>query len=212
MTILKANISMSLDGYVAGPNQTVQNPLGEEGEKLHEWAFATRSFQQVHGKEGGATGPDDDAMAEMFHNVGATIMGRNMFGGHGSWEENPWKGWWGDNPPFHTPVFVLTHHAREPLVMQGGTTFYFITDGIHSALEQAKKAAGDKDIHIGGGAQAIQQYLKAGLLDELSVHVAPMFLGGGSRLFEDTDGRQTEYELIRLVGTEAATHYKFRRR
>src|SRR4030095_2990894 len=149
MTKLRLNITMSLDGYVAGPNQSVTNPLGEGGEQLHEWAFATRTFRAVHGMEGGATGPGDDVAAEYFQNVGATIMGRRMFGGgDGPWGEKPWNGWWGENPPFHTPVFVLTHHARDPLEMQGGTTFHFVTEGIHAALEQAKEAARGKDVTL----------------------------------------------------------------
>jgi dihydrofolate reductase len=159
--MFKLNITMTLDGYVAGPNQSLTHPLGEGGEQLHEWAFATRTFRAMHGTEGGATGPDDDVMAEMFQNVGATIMGRHMFGGgSGPWGDNPWRGWWGENPPFHTPVFVLTHHAREPLEMQGGTTFYFVTEGIRAALQRAKEAARGKDVLLGGGAAVAQQYLK----------------------------------------------------
>jgi dihydrofolate reductase len=151
MTKLRLNITMSLDGYVAGPNQSAEHPLGEGGEKLHEWAFAVRTFRAVHGMEGGATGPDDDIAAEYFHNVGATIMGRHMFGGgDGPWEDDLWNGWWGDNPPFHTPVFVVTHHARKPLQMQGGTTFHFVTEGIQAALDQARDAAQGKDITLGG--------------------------------------------------------------
>jgi dihydrofolate reductase len=211
MTKLRLNITMSLDGYVAGPNQSVSNPLGEWGEQLHEWAFATRTFRAVHGSEGGATGPDDDIAAEYFQNVGATIMGRHMFGGgDGAWEDNPWNGWWGDDPPFHTPVFVLTHHARKPLEMQGGTTFHFVTEGIHAALDRARDAAHGKDITLGGGAQVAQQYLKAGLIDEMEIHVVPVLLGGGACLFDDTDGRQTDYDCIRFVNSPTVSHYKYR--
>jgi dihydrofolate reductase len=211
MTKLRLNITMSLDGYVAGPTQSVSNPLGERGEQLHEWAFATRTFRAVHGMEGGATGPDDDIAAEYFQNVGATIMGRHMFGGgDDAWGDNPWNGWWGDDPPFHTPVFVLTHHARKPLEMQGGTTFHFVTEGIHAALDRARDAAQGKDITLGGGAQVAQQYLKAGLIDEMEIHVVPVLLGGGARLFDDTDGRQTDYDCIRVVNSPTVSHYKYR--
>ena len=165
MSKLRLNITMSLDGYVAGPNQSVENPLGEGGEQLHEWAFATRTFRAIHGMEGGATGTDDEIAKEYFHNVGATIMGRHMFGGgDGPWGDEPWNGWWGDDPPFRMPVFVLTHHARDPLEMQGGTTFHFVTEGIHAALRHAKAAAQDKDITLGGGANVAQQYLKTRLV------------------------------------------------
>src|SRR5688572_12272173 len=211
MTKLAVEITMSVDGYVAGPDQSVQHPLGVGGEELHQWVVATRSWRELHGMDGGATGPDDTVAAEMFENVGATIMGRHMFGGgDGPWEEHPWKGWWGENPPFHTPVFVLTHHARAPLEMQGGTTFHFVTEGIHAALERARGAARGKDINLGGGAEVIQQYLKAGLIDEMNVHAVPLLLGNGARLFEQTDGRQTEYECIRVVCSPAAAHYKYR--
>jgi dihydrofolate reductase len=209
MTKLTLNITMSLDGYVAGPNQSVKHPLGEGGEQLHEWAFAVRTFREWHGMEGGATGPDDDIVAEYFHNVGATIMGRHMFGGHGPWGDNPWNGWWGDNPPFHVPVFVLTHHAREPLEMQGGTTFHFVTEGIHSALQRAKEAAGGKDITLGGGADVAQQYLKAGLIDEIDLHLVPVFLGDGARLFENTGGEQAGYERVRIINSPLVSHYKY---
>jgi dihydrofolate reductase len=211
MTKLRLNITMSLDGYVAGPNQSVSNPLGEGGEQLHEWAFATRTFRAVHGMEGGATRPDDDIAAEYFQNVGATIMGRHMFGGSdGPWGDNPWKGWWGDDPPFHTPVFVLTHHARKPLEMQGGTTFYFVTEGIHAALDRARDAAHGKDITLGGGANVAQQYLEAGLIDEMDIHVVPVLLGNGARLFDNTGGQQTGYECVRIVHSPSVSHYKYR--
>jgi dihydrofolate reductase len=212
MARLRLGITMSLDGYVAGPNQSVENPLGEGGRALHEWAFAVKSFREVHGMEGGSTGPDDEVVAESLQNIGATIMGRNMFGGgQGPWGDDPWNGWWGDNPPFHTPVFVLTHHAREPLEMRGGTTFHFVTEGIEVALERAKEAAGGKDVALGGGANAAQQYLKAGLIDEMEVHVVPLFLGGGARLFDNTEGRQTGYECVRVVNSPTVGHYKYRR-
>jgi dihydrofolate reductase len=208
---LRFSITMSLDGYVAGPDQSLENPLGEGGGALHEWAFAVRSFREMHGMEGGTTGPDDEVAAEALENIGATIMGRNMFGGgEGPWGEDPWNGWWGDDPPFHTPVFVLTHHAREPLQMRGGTTFHFVTEGIEAALERAREAAGGKDVALGGGATAAQQYLKAGLIDEMEIHVVPLLLGGGARLFDDTDGRQTDFECIRVVTSPAVAHYKYR--
>ena len=213
MAKLRFGITMSLDGYVAGPNQSVTQPLGEGGERLHEWAFAVRSFRELHGLEGGATGTDDEVAAESLRNVGATIMGRHMFGGGDrTWGDDPWKGWWGENPPFHTPVFVLTHHAREPLEMEGGTTFHFVTEGIHAALERALAAAGGKDVHLGGGAEVAQQYLKAGLIDEMEIHVVPVLLGDGARLFEHMDGRQTGYECVRVVSSASVCHFKYRKR
>jgi dihydrofolate reductase len=211
MSILKLNITMSLDGYIAGPNQSVEHPLGEGGEKLHEWAFAVRTFRERHGMESGATGPDDDVAAEYFANVGATIMGRHMFGGEGPWGDNPWNGWWGEDPPFHMPVFVLTHHLRKPLEMQGGTTFHFVTEGIQAALQNAKAVAQGQDIALGGGASVAQQYLKAGLIDEMEIHVVPILLGDGVRLFDKTDGKQADYECVRVVSSPAVTHYKYRR-
>jgi dihydrofolate reductase len=211
--MLKLNITMSLDGYVAGPNQSLTNPLGEGGEKLHEWAFAVRAFRERHGMAGGATGPDNDVAAEYFENIGATIIGRHMFGGdEGPWGEKPWNGWWGEDPPFHMPVFVLTHHARDPLEMQGGTTFHFVTEGIEVAFKQAKEAARGKDVTLGGRANIAQQYLKAGLIDEMEIHVAPVLLGDGARLFDNTDGQQTDYECIRVVNSPTVSHYKYRRR
>jgi dihydrofolate reductase len=212
MSIVRLNITMSADGYVAGPNQSLERPLGDRGEQLHQWAFAARTFCEMHGLEGGSTGPDDDIIAETFRNVGAYILGRNMFGGGpGPWKDNPpWNGWWGDNPPYHSPVFVLTHHAREPLVMQGGTTFHFVTDGIHAALDRARDAAGGQDISIGGGADTVQQFLKAGLIDEMELHIVPGLLGSGSRLFDQMDSAQTAYECIRVVCSPAVTHFKYR--
>lgn len=212
MARLRVNISMSLDGYVAGPDQSREHPLGKGGEALHEWALATRGWRAAHGHEGGESGLDDERMTAAMENVGATIMGRNMFGPvRGPWEREQWKGWWGDDPPFHTPVFVLTHHAREPLEMQGGTTFHFVTDGIEVALERAFEAAGGKDVSIGGGASTVQQYLRAGLVDELEVHVAPVLLGGGSRLFESVDGGRAGLEPVGLVASPAAAHFRYAR-
>ena len=212
MTRLRFGITMSLDGYVAGPRQSVEHPLGEGGEELHDWVVATRSWREIHGREGGTTGQDDDIAAESWRGVGATIMGRHMFGGgDGPWGDDPWRGWWGENPPFHHPVFVLTHHPREPLEMEGGTTFHFVTDGIRAALERATEAAGGRDVHLGGGADVARQYLKAGLVDEMEIHLVPVLLGGGARLFEDTEGRQTELELERVVASPTVTHYKYRR-
>jgi dihydrofolate reductase len=187
MARLTLDISMSLDGFVAGPGQTLDEPLGEGGERLHEWAFATASFRETHGRDGGETNVDDEILREALGSTGATVMGRRMFsGGEGPWEEDPnADAWWGDDPPFHHPVFILTHHAREPVTKDGGTTFTFITDGIEAALNEARTAAGEKNIAVGGGANVAQQYLKAGLLDELQIHVAPVLLGDGVRLFED---------------------------
>ena len=163
--------------------------------------------------EGGATGPDDDIAAEYFQNIGATIMGRHMFGGgDGPWGDSPWNGWWGENPPFHMPVFVLTHHARDPLEMQGGTTFHFVTEGIHAALQRAKDAGRGKDITLGGGAAVAQQYLKAGLIDEMDIHVVPVLLGDGARLFDNTGGQQAGYVCIRIVNSPTVSHYKYHRR
>ena len=210
---LRLSITMSLDGYVAGPRQSADNPLGEGGIALHGWAFATRSFRAVHGLEGGESGLDDDRIAALSSNIGATIMGRNMFGPvRGPWGADPWRGWWGDDPPFHTPVFVLTHHEREPLAMRGGTTFSFVTDGIEAALERATRAADGRDVSLGGGAQTAQQYLRARLLDELEIHVVPLFLGGGSRLFDDLDGGPAGYECVGLASTPAVAHYTYVRR
>jgi dihydrofolate reductase len=212
MARLRANISMSLDGYAAGPGQSLEQPLGKDGEELHEWALATQSWRGAHGREGGESGLDDEWIKAATENVGATIMGRNMFGPvRGSWEGEDWNGWWGDEPPFHTPVFVLTHHAREPLELEGGTTFHFVTDGIQAALERALEAAGGKDVTIGGGASTVQQYLRAGLVDELTVHVAPVLLGGGRRLFDDLDGGPVGLQPVELEASPAAAHFRFAR-
>jgi dihydrofolate reductase len=212
MGIVKVDISVSLDGYVAGPNQTLDQPLGEEGERLHEWVVGTKTFAEDHGREGGETGIDDEIGAEHLAGVGATIMGRRMYsGGSGPWENDPNpNGWWGDEPPFHHPVFVLTQHEREPLELTG-TTFHFVTDGVDSALEQARAAAGDADVEIAGGGDAVSQYLKIGAVDDLQVHVVPMFLGAGSRLFEGHVAQPgVELELTRAVESPTGVvHLKY---
>lgn len=193
--------SVSLDGYGAGPNQTKEEPLGKRGEELHDWIIPTRMFQKLTGKNGGTEGTDNDFAERSFVNVGAWIMGRNMFGPvRGPWPDDNWKGWWGKNPPYHVPVFVLTHHARDPVTMEGGTVFHFITDGIESALEKARKAANGKDIRIGGGVSTIRQYLEAGHIDEMHLAFAPIFLGSGEHLFAGIN-------LPALGYTEAETAY-----
>ena len=204
------DISMSLDGFVAGPNPTLEEPLGKKGEELHEWVVRTNYWRERHGLEGGEEDEDSEVIREAFSSVGASVMGRKMFsGGSGPWESDPRSmGWWGDEPPFHTPVFVLTHHAREPEEMEGGTTFFFVTDGIEAAIKQARAAAGEGNVAIGGGANAIQQALAAGLVDELQVHVAPILLGGGTRLFgEGAD--PIRLEATRVLASPRATHVKF---
>jgi dihydrofolate reductase len=208
MSSVTCHISISLDGFVAGPNQSVDNPIGEGGMRLHQWIFATDSWRKQHGEEGGARTADSEVVDEVSQGVGAYIMGRKMFGGgDGPWDET-WTGWWGEDPPYHTPVFVLTHHVREPLPMQGGTTFNFVTDGIESALEQARTAAGDKDVAIAGGASAVQQYLAARLLDELYLHVVPIVLGTGERLLENVG--DPVLEPVKVVASPAVTHVKYR--
>jgi dihydrofolate reductase len=210
MSKLRFNITMSLDGFVAGPNQSEQDPLGVGGEELHRWAFPLAAFREAHGDEGGEVNESTPVIEGMIENVGAAIMGRNMFGGGpGPWGEDPWNGWWGDDPPFHNPVFVLTHHAREPLTLND-TTFHFVTEGIESALEQAKEAAGGKDVSLGGGASAGQQYLAAGLLDELEISVVPLLLGAGARLFDNLGGATVELEQIRAIEAPGVTHLKYR--
>jgi dihydrofolate reductase len=207
------NIAMSLDGYVAGPDQSVEHPLGVDGELLHEWMFRTRTWHQVVGEDGGETGIDDEFMARGLQNIGATIMGRNMFGPiRGSWGDTDWRGWWGDEPPYHHPVFVLTHHERDPISMEGGTTFHFVTDGIESALRQALDAAEGRDVRIGGGATAVQQYLGAGLIDELHVPIVPILLGGGARLFDNLDGGMGDYECVEFVSSPSVAHARIERR
>lgn len=208
MNSVTSHLAMSLDGFVAGPNQSPENPLGEGGEQLHEWALTTESWRAQHGLDGGEHNADAEVIDEVTRNVGAYVMGRKMFGGgEGPWDES-WTGWWGEEPPFHAPVFVLTHHARDPLPMQGGTTFTFVTDGIGSALEQARTAAGDKDVAIAGGASAVQQYLAAGLLDELCLHVVPVLLGSGERLLENV-GNPT-LEPIKVTASPTVTHINYR--
>ena len=211
MSKLRFNITMSLDGFVAGPDQSEQNPLGVGGERLHEWIVPLRAFRETHGEEGGEVNASTPIVEGYFENVGATVMGRNMFGGGpGPWGDNQWTGWWGDNPPFHHPVFVLTHHAREPQEMQGGTTFHFVTDGIESALAQAKEAADGKDVSLGGGATAAQQYLAAGLVDEMLISIVPMVLGAGARLFDNLDDAQIELEQVSAVEAPGVTHIRYR--
>jgi dihydrofolate reductase len=211
MSQLRLNITMSLDGFVAGPNQSVKNPLGIGGMRLHEWAFALAAWRKPHGLEGGEVNASTRVVEESLENVGAVLMGRSMFGGHpGPWGEEPWNGWWGDNPPFHTPVFVLTHHPRPPLSMRGGTTFTFVTDGIESALEQAMGAAGGKDVMLAGGASVAQQYLAARLVDEVSLSVVPLLLRGGERLFDNLGAVDLALEQIRAVEAPGVTHFKYR--
>ena len=205
--------SISLDGYGAGPHQDLNHPLGVGGPALHEWVFATRTFRKMVGKDGGATGVDDEIFARGFDNVGACIMGRNMFGPiRGLWPDEAWKGWWGDNPPFHTPVFVLTHHARAPIEMNGGTTFHFVTDGIHEALERAVAAADGKEIRLGGGVATIRQYLQAGLIDEIHLAMSPVLLGAGENLFEGIDAAKLGYQCTEHAASPNATHFFITRR
>ena len=199
--------AVSLDGYGAGPAQTLENPLGVGGMALHEWAFATRTFQKMFGNDGGATGTDDDFVARGFANIGAWILGRNMFGPvRGPWPDDDWKGWWGDNPPYHVPAFVLTHHPRAPVAMAGGTTFHFVTDGIQAALDRAAEAANGKDIRLGGGVETIRQYLRAGLVDEMHLAFAPVLLGSGEALFADLDLPALGYACTEHVPMPNATH------
>lgn len=206
------SFTISLDGYGAGPNQDVNNPLGVGGTELHQWAFPTRTFQRsLFGAEEGSMGIDEDFAARGFTNIGAWILGRNMFGPiRGPWPDLQWKGWWGDNPPYHASVFVLTHFERPPLEMEGDTTFHFVTGGIHEALDKAREAAAGKDVRIGGGANTIQQYLRAGLIDEMHLAIAPVVLGGGERLFEGVDLRALGYQCAEFVASEKATHVVLR--
>jgi len=208
MTKVRVNAySISVDGFGAGPDQSLENPLGRGGEALHEWFVPTRGFQQVYGREGGSTGIDDEVGRGSMDNLGAWIMGRNMFGPvRGEWPDYDWRGWWGDNPPYHCPVFVLTHHERPPLEMDGGTVFHFVTGGIHEAMAQARRAAGGKDIRIGGGAATIREYLKVGLIDELHLAVAPVLLGSGESLLEGLDLVELGYKVIDSRAGEAAYH------
>jgi dihydrofolate reductase len=208
------SFTISLDGYGAGPSQDKNHPLGAGGEKLHQWAFPTRTFQRnLFGSDTGTTGVDDEFAARGFTNIGAWILGRNMFGPiRGAWPDMSWKGWWGDNPPYHVPVFVLTHHARPPVQMEGNTTFHFVTGGIQEALDLARQAANGMDVRVGGGPHTIQQYLRAGAIDELHVAIVPVLLGRGERLFEGVDLRALGYECVKHVPSDKATHVVLRRR
>ena len=213
MSRLRLKISMSLDGFVAGPNQSVKDPLGVGGMRLHEWAIPLAQWRAMHGLEGGAVNESTAVVEESLANIGATVMGRNMFGGHpGPWNaKEPWNGWWGTNPPFHHPVFVLTHHARAPLELDGGTTFTFVTGGIEVALEQARRAAGGKDVSLAGGASAARQFLIAGLVDEMEINLVPTLLGSGERLFEGVGDDLRGLELVRTVAAPGVIHLKFTR-
>ena len=208
---LYAEISVSLDGYVAGPNISPEEPLGEGGERLHDWVTALASWKESHGKSGGRSGPDDELMKQSIARGGAVIMGKNMFGpGQGApSDDGSWQGWWGDDPPFHQQVFVLTHQKREPLQLSD-TTFTFVNDGPESALEQARAAAGDDEVQIAGGASAIQQYLAGGQLDELFLHVAPVLLGGGVRLFDNLEGAEPKLEPVEVIESPVVTHLRYR--
>jgi len=206
------SFSISLDGYGAGPDQSLDNPLGIGGPDLHQWLFPTRTLQRALFDKDGTTGVDDDFATRGFQNVGAWILGRNMFGPiRGPWTDMSWKGWWGDSPPYHVPVFVLTHHARPPIEMQGGTTFHFVTEGIHEALDRARNAAAGKDVRIGGGANTIRQYLRERLIDELHIAVSPVLLGRGEPLFEGIDLRALGYECVNFVASEKAAHIVLRK-
>jgi len=212
MSMLRCHISISADGFVAGPNQSEAEPLGEGGEQLHDWVVSLAAWREPHGKQGGEVNESTPIMEESLENVGAGVMGRNMFGppGGGDWGDGEWKGWWGDEPPFHYDVFIVTHHPREPVEMEGGTTFSFVTDGIETALQRAKESAGGQDVMLSGGAEIINQYLAAGLLDELDLHVVPVLLGGGARLFEDLGDAEVALEQVRAVDAPGVTHVKYR--
>jgi len=206
------NFAISLDGYGAGPDQSLENPLGRGGQQLHEWVFETRFGRAMIGQEGGATGVDDEFLERGVEGIGATVMGRNMFGPvRGGWGSDDWRGWWGDDPPYHHPVFVLTHHAHDPIEMEGGTTFYFVTDGIGSALAQAFTAAAGDDVRLGGGVSTVQQYMRAGLVDELHLPVVPLMLGSGERLFDGLAGAFDGYECTELVTQGSVAHFVFSR-
>jgi dihydrofolate reductase len=210
MSVFWFQMAVSLDGYVAGPDQSEDNPLGVGGMRLHDWVFELEAWRRQMGQEGGVNNESTIVVEEAQTNVGAVVMGRNMFGGGpGPWSDDPpWNGWWGEDPPYHAPVFVLTHHPREPLAMKGGTTFTFVTDGIGSALDQARAAAGDRNVLLGGGAEAANQYLRAGLLDEFELHLAPVLLGDGARLFADIG--PIDVRQIRTIEAPGVTHMKFR--
>src|SRR4051812_43886836 len=209
---LRSDIPISLDGFVAGLNQSNENPLGEGGEGLHDWVIPLAIWRETHQKPGGEQNESTRIVEEARENVGAALMGRNMFGppGGGPWGDEPWTGWWGDNPPYHYPVFILTHHPRDPVEMKGGSTFHFVTDGIVSALERATEAAEGKDVMLWGGAQVAQQYLAAKLLNELELHVVPVLLGGGARLFDNLGGAEVQLEQVRAVEAPGVTHLKYR--
>ena len=213
MSRLRFQTSVSLDGFVAGPNPSEEHPLGEGGMQLHEWVFKLAAWRKPHGREGGEVNASSAVVEGTLENIGATIMGRNMFGGGpGPWGKDPWDGWWGDDPPFHHPVFVLTHHERERLEKDGGNSFTFVTDGIESALEQARQAAGGKDVSLGGGAEAAQQYLAAGLIDEMLLNLVPVLLGSGTRLFENLgDVSAIGLEQVRAVDAPGVAHLLYRR-
>jgi len=201
------SFAVSLDGYGAGPNQSLENPLGVRGPELMEWFFHSRYWREMHGESGGETGCDNAIAEQGFAGIGAWVLGRNMFGPvRGPWPDDSWKGWWGDEPPYHVPVFVLTHHARAPLAMSGGTTFHFVTDGIHAALERARAAAGGRDVRLGGGVATVREYLRAGLIDELHLAVRPILLGGGESLFNGLDLPALGYQCTRHVAGERALH------
>ncbi len=206
------NFSVSLDGYAAGPAQSLDHPLGVRGPELHEWVFETRTGRRMIGEDGGDEGVDDRFIASGDEGIGATVMGRNMFGPiRGPWGDSDWTGWWGDNPPYHHPVFVLTHHPRPPITMAGGTTFHFVDDGIEAALQRAFDAAGGQDVRLGGGVATIQQYLRAGLIDELHLAIVPVLLGGGERLFDHLDGGPEGYECVELVASPSVAHVRLAR-
>jgi dihydrofolate reductase len=211
MSKLRCHISISLDGFVAGPNQSEENPLGEGGERLHDWVVPLAAWRASHGKQGGEVNASTRVVEEARENIGAAVMGRNMFGpiGGGSWDEQ-WTGWWGDNPPYHYPVFIVTHHPRDSVEMEGGTTFHFVTDGIESALDQAREAAGGKDVGLWGGANIAGQYLAAGLLDVLELHVVPVVLRDGARLFDNLQDAEVQLEQVRAVEAPGVTHLKYR--
>jgi dihydrofolate reductase len=212
MSKLRCHISISLDGFAAGPNQSQENPLGEGGMQLHDWVIRLAAWREPHGYEGGEVNESTRIVEDSRENVGAGVMGRNMFGppGGGPWGDEQWTGWWGDNPPFHYPVFVLTHHPRQPLEMEGGTTFHFVTDGIEPALEKARETAGGKDVLLSGGAEVVNEYLAAGLLDELQLSVAPVLLGDGARLFDDLGDAKVQLEQVRVVEAPGVAHLTYR--
>jgi dihydrofolate reductase len=200
---------MSLDGFIAGPNQSQENPLGEGGMRLHEWVFGLAAWRERHGQEGGEVNASSEVIEKSLENIGATVMGRNMFGGEGLWGDDPWDGWWGDDPPFHTPVFIVTHHARATVSKEGGTTFTFVTDGIEVALAQAQAAAGGKDVALGGGANIAQQLLRGGLVDEMQIHLVPILLGAGTRLFDDLGGAEIGLECTSAIDAPGVIHLTY---